>query len=255
LKKIVACYKWVVEEADVKIKPDMSVDFSKVQKNICSYDRNAIEAAVQLAKVGEGVAVGLTFGAADAKPSLKDSLSRGLEEAYWVNGEEAKIADGLVTAKALAAAIQKIGNVDVVICAEGSSDVYARQTAPRIGAILDWPVVTSVGALSWEGNELKATRKLDDCKETVIVKGPVVIAVLPEISSPPLPSLKAVIAASKKPVTEWRTEESGVKLEPKVKVNETKGYLMNRKNIVLSEGSTEEQVAELVKLLQKEGVL
>ncbi len=88
---------------------------------------------------------------------------------------------------------------ELVICAEGSSDVYARQTAPRLGAALDWPVITSVSHMTIAGNTLTAKRTLDDCVETVQVALPAVVAVLPEMNEAPLPSLKAVIGAAKNP--------------------------------------------------------
>src|SRR5690606_6347101 len=48
MSKIVACYKWVLDESDIRINSDLSVDFSKAKGKISDYDRNAIEAAVKL---------------------------------------------------------------------------------------------------------------------------------------------------------------------------------------------------------------
>lgn len=255
MSKIIACYKWVLDEADIKINPDLSVDTKKAQGKISDYDKNAIEAAVQVARVMGGKAVSLTFGNAKAKQSLKDALSRGPEEGYWINAEEADTADGSVTAKALAAAIKKIGDYSLIICAEGASDTYARQTAPRIGALLDLPVVTSVSHIQIHENTLIAVRKLDDSLETVKVELPAVVAVLPEINDPPIPGLKAVMAAGKKPVTEFKSSDLGIDFTPKTNVTAVKGYVMNRKNIILREGEAADKVKELVAALRKEGVL
>ena len=158
MSKIVACYKWVLDEADIRINADLSVDFSKAKGKISDYDRNAIEAAVKLAAAVGAKPVGLTFGSSKTRQSLKDALSRGLEEAFWVKAEEAENADGAVTARALAAGIKAMGDVVLVVCAEGASDTYARQTAPRIGALLDLPVVTSVLRVNIEGNTVTAVR-------------------------------------------------------------------------------------------------
>jgi len=255
MSNIIACYKWVADEADIKINSDLSVDTKKAKGKISDYDRNAIEAAVQTAKILGGKAISLTFGNAKSKQSLKDALSRGVEEGYWVNAEEAINADGVVTARALAAAIKKIGDFSLVICAEGASDTYARQTAPRIGAALDLPVITSVSKLEIEGNTLIAERKLDDCLEIVKVQLPAVVAVLPEANSPTIPGLKAVTAAGKKPVIEFKSEDLGIDFVSNTEVTETKGYVMNRKNIILSEGDAADKVKELAAALRKEGVL
>lgn len=94
MSKIIACYKWVADEADIKINADLSVDIKKAKGKISDYDKNAIEAAVQTASALGGQAVTLTFGTATAKQSLKDALSRGPEEGYWINAEAAGEADG-----------------------------------------------------------------------------------------------------------------------------------------------------------------
>lgn len=255
MSNVIACYKWVLDEADIRINPDLSVDTKKASGKISDYDKNAIEAAVQAASSVGGKAVSLTFGNAKAKQSLKDALSRGLEEGYWIKTDAANNADGVVTAKALAAAIKKIGDYSLVFCAEGASDTYARQTAPRIGAILDLPVISSVSKIDIQGNTLTAVRKLDDCMETVKVELPAVVSVLPEANTPSIPGLKAVMAAGKKPVTEFKGEDLGIDLTPKTKVSDVKGYVMNRKNIIFSEGDAAEKVKELAAALRKEGVL
>ncbi len=254
MSKTIVCYKWVKDEADIKVNPDLSVDLSKAKGKISDYDKNAIEAAVQAARLLAGKSIGLTFGTPKTKQSLKDALSRGLEEVCWINTEAAAEADGIVTSKALAAAIKKMDDVSLVICAEGASDTYARQTAPRLGALLQWPVITSVSKIQINGDILSASRKLDDCIETVKVKLPAVIAVLPEICNAPIPGLKAVMAAGKKPIAEYQAGDIGIDFTSKSQVSGLKAYAMNRKNIIL-EGDTSEKIASLVAALKKEGVL
>lgn len=256
MSNVVACYKWVINEADIKFNADQSVDFSKAKSKISEYDKNAIEAAVQVAKLLNGKAIGMTFGDQKSKPSLKDALSRNLDEACWINSDLVNGADGFVTSKALSAAVNKLEDVKMVICAEGSSDVYARQTAPRIGALLDWPVITSVIKMEINGNTLVAERKLEDRQQTVQVELPVVVAVLPEINEAPLPGLKAVLAASKKPVAEYSAADLGVaELQPKTHNDALKAYVMIRKNIMLTEGTAAEKIKALVDILNKEGLI
>jgi electron transfer flavoprotein beta subunit len=255
MAKVIACFKWVVDEADIKINADLSIDLSKAKSKISEYDKNAIESAVMSAKEIGGQAAVMTFGGEKTKQSLKDALSRGAEEAYWINSDQAA-ADGYVTAETLAAAVRKIEDVSLVICAEGASDTYARQVGPRIGAVLDWPVITSVISISLNGNTLIAKRQMDDYLETVKVELPAVIVVLPQINTPPLPSLKAVLAASKKPVTEFQAQDLAIQeIKAKSQVIEQKAYIMARKNVILGEGEPLSRVKELVANLKKEGVL
>lgn len=255
MSKFLVCYKWVVDEADIKINSDQTIDIKRAKGKISDYDRNAIEAAVQAAKAAGGTAVGLTFGSAKVKESLKDALSRGLDEVYWINADQAaETADGHVTAKALAAAIAKIGDVSAIICADGASDTYARQTASRIAVELDIPAITAVLELHIEGKSLTAVRRLDNTLETVKADTPVVISVLPELNTPTAPGLKAVMAAGKKPMTELKPADLGVDLTPRNKVVSVKAYVMNRKNVIFKTGNAAEKVQELVTSLKREGV-
>lgn len=252
----VVCYKWVIDEADIKINTDLSVDFSRAKEKISDYDKNAIEAAVQASKILGGKALGLTYGTKSIKTSLKDALSRGLDAVFYIMAtEEADKTDGASTAKVLASAIQKIEDVGLVICADGASDTYARQTASRIGTILNLPVITSVIKTEITGNTLTAIRKLDDCFQTVQAELPVVVAILPEMNTSPIPGLKSVLAAGKKPVTEFKIAELGIDLSSQSKVLEVKGYAMNRKKIIFKNGEAAGRIKELLSALKKEGVL
>lgn len=256
---IIACYKWVLDEQDIKINPgNLALDTSRAKSKISEYDRNAIEEAVLQAEKSGAAVASLTFGTPAAKQSLKDALSRGPEKAYWVNDAAAATADGFVTANILAAALKKIGAYDVILCGEGSADTYGQQVGPRVATLLGIPVITFVSALKIDGNHVTATRKIGDCTEDVTAPFPVVITVLPEINKPRIPSLKQVLGAAKKPVTEWKAADLELKAEdlaPRNKIKTIKGFVMSRKNILYKDGTPAEQVAGLVANLAKEGVL
>lgn len=256
---IYACFKWVVDEADIRIE-GTAADFSRARWKISDYDLNAIEAACQTkANQADSEVVGLTIGGASAKASLKDALSRGLDSVWHIHTGATGVDDHRISSKALAALLKKLlGEHDtdaLVLCAEGSQDLFGRQTAPRIAATLGWPVVTSVSEFTIHGTSLKATRKLEDCIESIRVELPVVISVLPSINSPDYPRLKAIMAASKKPMNEIALSELGIPAPMNEIMVSDEGYVTNRKGIVFDEGTTEEKVAQLLESLKKEGVL
>lgn len=255
---IIVCYKWVLDEQEIRVNAgSMTLDTSRASCKISDYDRNAIEEAARLAERYGAAVSGLTYGGDPVKQSLKDALSRGMDSAYWIHDESAVHADAFVTANILAAAIGKIGKHDIILCGEGASDTYAQQAAPRLAALLGIPAVTFVSKLAVEDNKVVATRKLGDCTEVCTVPFPAVVSVLPEINQPRIPSLKQVLGAAKKPVTEWRANDLGLdsaKLEPKVKVTSLKGYAMSRKNVILKDDPAN-SITKLVASLAKEGVL
>jgi electron transfer flavoprotein beta subunit len=109
--------------------------------------------------------------------------------------------------------------------------------------------------MSVDGQTLKATRRLEDCLEIVTVNLPAVVAVLPEINAPEFPKLKAIMAASKKPIQTIALSELNIETPSGMAAPIDEGYVMNRKNIVIKEGSIEEKVAHFVDYLKKDGVL
>lgn len=255
--KIIACYKWVFDEADLVINADQSLNTSRASSKISDYDRNVIQAAVEVTAEGDEV-ICLTYGTADSQKSLKDALSRGPGRAVWVKDASALSADGAVTAKVLAAAIQKIGDTKLVLCAEGASDTYAHEVGPRLGELLGLPVVSNVSQLTVAGNTLTATRTLNEQIETVKVQLPAVVTILPEAATAPIPGLKMVLAASKKPVTEYSISDLGLnpeQLMPKMQTLSLQGYSQDRKNIVFAKGDLSDLVHQLVDSLVRGGVL
>lgn len=259
MPKFLVCYKWVLDEQDIKINSGtLTLDISRAAYKISDYDRNAIEEAVVQVEKNGGAITALTFGTGSAKQSLKDVLSRGPEEAFWVNDDSARDADAYVTANVLAAAAKQIGSYDVILCGEGASDTYAQQVGPRMAALLGIPAITFVSELKIEDGQVVATRKLGDCIEVVRAVFPVLVTVLPEINKPRIPSLKQVLGAAKKPVKEVTAAALGLDdaaLTPKSRIKSVKGYVMSRKNVLYKAGDQAENVNALVASLAKEGVI
>lgn len=256
MPNIVACYKWVLDDADIRITDDLSVDTGHARRMISEFDKSAVEAAVRLASAMEdGHAVALSFGGADVAKSNKDVLSRGSESGLWVNSADAEGADSRATAKALAAGIGQVGDVSVVVCAEGASDTYARQVGPRLGAVLDWPVVTSVVEAAVDGDAVVAKRKLEDEVQTVRVQMPAVLCVLPEGFEPRVPGLKDIMKAGKKPFLEVKAEELGADLAPRVETGALAGVANERKSVMVEGEGAQEVAQALADAIKREGVL
>ena len=148
--KIVACYKLVPEETQISFKANGTPDLSACEWQIGQYDLSAIEAAARIAEKNEDChLIALTAGGDIVENSkLKKSvLSRGPEEMVAVKDAKLAAADSFATASVLAEAIQKIGDVSLVVFGEGSADVYAQQVGPMVGAILGWNTVNAVSSL------------------------------------------------------------------------------------------------------------
>lgn len=245
-------FKWVLDEADVRIGDDLSVDTTKAARKISDYDKNAIEAGRLAAEQLHGQAVGVSCGAEETRKAFVDALARGLDAGVWVKTAEAASAD--VAARAIAA-VARERDVALVVCSEGSSDDYARQTGSRVGALLDWPVATSVSSLQVEGDTAFVRRRMEGCEQLVRVQLPAVISALPEIGPAPIPGLKAVLAAKKKEVEELEAAALGVDEASGIVLDGMSGYANERKSVLIEGDSAAEKASKLVEALKKEGVL
>lgn len=259
MPNLIVCYKWVLDEQDIKITSSLDLDTSRAKKKISEYDKNAIECATKLLETYGGSLTTLTYGGKDVKSSLKDALSRGPEKALWITDDNADKADAYVSANALAAGIQNAASdYDIVICGDSSSDVCTQQVAARLAAALGVPVLTNVIGIEMDGTTVKASRRVGDNIEVIAVNGKVVLSILPEAASPRIPSLKQVMAAGKKPNTELKVADLGLaaeKLAPKNTVKGIKAYVMTRKNVIFKDGSAADKVNQLVAALSKESLI
>jgi Electron transfer flavoprotein, beta subunit len=200
--KIITCYKCVPDEQDIAINnADGSLDFSKADAKISQYDLNAIEAACQLkqqAADAQVIAMSVGGKALTNVKGRKDVLSRGPDELVVVIDDQFEHALPQHTAAALAAAAQKSG-FDLILCGDGSSDLYAQQVSLLVGETLGIPAVNGVSKiLSLTDNTLTVERELEDETETLAIPLPAVVAVSTDINTPQIPSMKAILGAAKK---------------------------------------------------------
>lgn len=260
MKKIAVCYKWVLSDADIRVNDKThQLDMEKCKPQISEYDRNGIECGVQVKAATNAEFVGVSCGAACAA-SAKDALSRGPDAVYTLDDAVMAEADSSTTSKVLAGMIKAIGDVDVVICAEGSSDEYARQTGPRLAALLGWPSVSYVSKVTVNGDSFDLERKMEEGTEMVTVPAPVVLSVLPDVGEAPIPSVKQILGAKKKPANEMNLAGIGLSadaVKPFMKIESVLAPVTERKKIHLNaDGKTiDAAAAELVKELSAAGIL
>lgn len=250
--KIITCFKLVPEEQDIVVTPEYTLNFDNADAKISQFDLNAIEAASQLAMDDDEIAA-LTVGGSLLQNSKvrKDVLSRGPHCLYMVQDAQLEHALPLDTAKALAAAAEKIG-FDLLIFGEGSGDLYAQQVGLLVGEILQLPVINAASAIQRQGDSLIIERALEEEVEVVELSLPAVLCVTSDINVPRIPSMKAILGAGKKTVHQWQASDIawsqatplaeliGVRVPPQTE----------RKHIILDNDSPE-AIADLVEHLKK----
>src|SRR3990172_9421037 len=122
--RVVACFKWVIDEADIKVDPaSRGLILDRVSHKISAYDRNAVEEAMRLQEDHGASVAALTVAPASAKGCLKAVLSRGPDEVFFANDPTFGDLDPGQTRLNLPTVIKLRIPSDLVICGEGSSDL------------------------------------------------------------------------------------------------------------------------------------
>lgn len=252
--KIAVCYKNVPESEKIRLSADGSLDFTAAPPQIGQYDLNAVEAAVEIARQCPGsevIALTAAGAVVDNTKQRKAVLSRGADKMVGVKGEELDSAETFETASALAAAVEKLGGVDLVIFGEGSADMYAQQTGIVTGALLGWSTVNAVSAITPGDGSLEVRRDTESCSELISLRLPAVICVTSDINRPHIPSMKDILAAGKKPVEVFDTAELDRPAGGAVELVGVRAQEQKERRKVVYESATDEALDALAQELRK----
>ena len=142
-------------------------------------DLNALEQALRLKEQNPGSTVGvLTMGPPRAGEIIRQGLYRGADTGWLLTDRLFAGADTLATSYALATAIRKIGDVDIVIGGRQAIDGDTAQVGPQVAQKLGLNQVTyAEEILSIKDGKATIRRHIDGGVETVEAPLPVVITV------------------------------------------------------------------------------
>ena len=252
--KIAVCVKHAVDETELKVDPTGSPQLKGAASKMSTFDKNAVEEALRLKSAHSGEVAIVTVGTLEAKKSMKEALAMGADRGVLVTADPMGMNTSN-TAALLAAAIRKGGPYDMIICSEGSSDIYSGLVPPMLGEMLGLPYVGYVRKVDVAGQSAKLERALEDSIEVVEAELPMVVSVVSEINEPRYPTLIQIMQAGKKPMEELTPESllpgSGAALSL---MTGMKAQAMARKKVIF-EGVPGETAKKLVDALASEGVL
>ena len=142
-------------------------------------DLNALEQALRLKEQMPDVEVGLlTMGPPRAGEIIREGLYRGADTGWLLTDRLFAGADTLATSYALATAIKKIGNVDLVIGGRQAIDGDTAQVGPQVAQKLGLNQVTyAEEILKVENGKATIRRLIDGGVETVEAPLPLVVTV------------------------------------------------------------------------------
>jgi electron transfer flavoprotein alpha/beta subunit len=215
--KIVVCIKQVPDTNEVKIDHKTGTLIRKgVPSIINPDDKNALEEALRIKDEHEDTTVTvLTMGPPQAKDALKEALAMGADEAILLTDRAFAGSDTWATATILSAALDKIGDYDIIFCGRQAIDGDTAQVGPEIAQFLELPQITYVSDLEVdvENNKVIAHRNIEDGYFVVESKMPVLLTAIKDLNTPRYMSTWGIFQkATKTEIIEWTVDDITVDL-------------------------------------------
>jgi electron transfer flavoprotein beta subunit len=242
---IVVCINHVPDtETKIKVAADnVSIDRTGVNFMLSPYDEIAVEEGLRLKEKAGGAVTVLSLGGDPHKETLRKALAMGVDRAVLLKDDGPR--DSHAVAAGLAAELGPM-TPDIILFGKQSIDHDNAQVGTLVAAMLGLPSVAVVVRLEIRDGKALCEREIEGGHEVVETTLPAVILAQKGLNEPRYPSLKGIMAAKAKPITEKPAAAASVRVEM-VRLRRPPAKGAGR--IV---GSDKSAVPELVRLLHEE---
>jgi electron transfer flavoprotein beta subunit len=212
---IIVCVKQVIdpEAPPSSFKIDAASNKAEMRGAapvIDPYGEYAVEASLKIKEAIGGKITVISLGTNLLREVVKKPLAMGGDTLILLEDEAFAGGDSRSTAAALAAAIKKVGEYDLILCGREASDTNAGQTGAGIAEILGLPCVTLARKIEAGDAKLKVERVTSAGYDVLEVPLPAVLTVSNEIGEPRYPTIKGIMAAKKNEPIVWKPADIGI---------------------------------------------
>ncbi|MFE4082559.1 electron transfer flavoprotein subunit beta/FixA family protein [Paenarthrobacter sp. YIM B13468] len=180
-------------------------------------NERALENALRLKDSREDTEiVVLAMGPEDAGKTLRKLLSMGADSAVLVSDGALAGSDMVQTARVLAAAVGKLGSVDLVVAGNAATDGRGGMVPAMVAEILGWPVLPSLDELTIAPDAVSGVAQIDGGVLRLSSGLPAVVSVTEKSADARFPNFRAIMAAKKKPLVGWSLDDVGIAATPEV---------------------------------------
>ncbi len=259
MKNIIVCMKQVLDpEAPLSLfKIDAAAKQAVLPKAtppvLSPFDENALEAALKI-KDGQPANISvISLGKKLSRMVVKSTLAAGADQLIILEDEAFDEFNTCLTARALAAAIKKLGQYDLILCGLQAADTNAGQVAIGIASILGLPCITAARKIELVNDQLMIEKGIADGFELIKTAVPAVVTTGYEVGALREPGVEAFMSAGKKPLTVWNAQQLGLENVKTSRTDIIKMYQPSHTGqCVMIEGTAPEQKAvNIVKKLKE----
>ncbi len=258
---VIVCMKVVPKAEEIRVDPETHrLARSDVRSEINPPDMNALEMALGLKDLHGGRVSILSMGPSFFDAYLRVGLAMGADDAYLLSDKRFAGADTLATTYTLSKGILKIGQPDLIICGEESSDGATGQVPPGLAEWLDLPQITLVTDLELdrERKVVRGRREIKGGYEVQEAPTPVVVSAKTASNEPRFMDYQIKeYAFDEAQVTVWSSDDLeaeeefiGVPGSPTIVSGLEQVEVRERKKEMLT-GSVDEIAARIVELIQE----
>jgi len=180
------------------MKKDGTLNRSALPAIFNKDDLHALEMALEVKEQHGGTVTVITMGPSKASEILKEAIYRGADKGVLLTDTKFAAADTLATSYTLSAAINKVGNCDLIFCGREASDGNTAQVGPQVAEKLGLPQITCVEEIcKLENGLLEAKRLTDQGNEVVRSSLPLLITVASQANEPRPPAAKKLMRFKK----------------------------------------------------------
>ena len=184
---------------------------SNIPPVVNGFDENAVEAALQIKQAQGATITVISMGRSFSMDVMKKPLSMGADELILLQDDSfVNLVDSYLTAQVLAAGVRKLGEFDLIICGRQASDWDNAQVPLGVAELLDISCVTIGKKVDVGDGKVIVERIVPEGYEVVEASLPALVTVSNELGQPRYPTLRGIMAATRKKPTIWSAEDLGI---------------------------------------------
>ena len=208
--KIAVCVKQIPDPATpYALDPETHFVIRPNDQVLDDTDRYGIELALQLAEGFEGEVVLVSMSPAGSLQGIRQALAMGADKAIVVDDPALRGSGALVTARVLAAVIEREA-ADIVIAGTESTDGYAGVLPQMLSELLDMPALTFARKIDLDGDMFRIERQTATGYDVVESPLPALVTVTSGAVEPRYPTFKGIMQAKQKPIEQPSCSDLGL---------------------------------------------
>lgn len=160
--RVLALAKQIPVFESMRLGADRRLVRDSDELHMNDYCRRGVAVGLRIARASGGTLSVLTMGPPSADTVCREAIAFGADAGFHLTDTALAGADTLATARALAAAVARLGPFDVILAGRNSVDADTGQVPPQLAELLGLPFACGVRRLRLAGERLSLLLEHND---------------------------------------------------------------------------------------------